>query len=158
MSYSGTPQNFVAANGTGAILDSNLNACVQTGQTAAILRGFIGITGMSVLLPGLVAPGDGGGGQYYWSVGDYTDNGNTVIVPYGATGQGAWLLVRSMSNAPTYTVSGLPTVGAANQGQQAYVTNGRNPGEGIAAGTGCLATVNKNGVWCAVWSGVQVVA
>jgi len=155
---SGSPSNFVSSNGVGVISDSNLNAIVQTGQTAAILRGFTGISGMSVTLPGLSSAGDGGAGLFYWSSGTYTDNGTTVIVPNGATGQGAWLRAASRFLAPLYTVAALPAVVAANQGQFAYATNGRNTGEGSRAGTGCLVTCNSAGVWAAVWSGVQVVA
>jgi hypothetical protein len=150
------PQNAVSANGVGAVLDANLNAFVQTGQTAAILRSFIGIAGMSVTLPGLTAAGDGGSGIFYWAAGSYTDNARTVIVPPGAAGEGAWLRAASLYATPTYTVAGLPTVTSANQGQVAYATNGRNTGEGSGVGTGCLCTVNANGAWAAVWSGVPV--
>ena len=88
----GAPSNAVSSNGVGVVPDSLLNAFVQTDQTAAQLRGFIGITGMSAMLQGVYAPGDGGGGLFYWASGSYTDNNSSVIVPYGATGQGAWLL------------------------------------------------------------------
>lgn len=56
-----------------------------------------------------------------------------------------------------YAVSALPTVGVT-QGAMAYALDGRNTGEGSGAGTGCLCTYNLNGVWAAVWSGVQVEA
>lgn len=86
------PSNAVQANGSGVITDAELNSFVQTCQTAPQLRAFVGITGMAVMLQGIVAPGDGGGGLYYWSVGtSYTDNNGTVIVPPAAAGQGAWL-------------------------------------------------------------------
>lgn len=62
------------------------------------------------------------------------------------------------ANPPKYTVATLPTVTAANQGQFAYATNGRNTGEGSGAGTGCVVTVNSAGIWAAVWSGVHVVS
>jgi hypothetical protein len=55
---------------------------------------------------------------------------------------------------PKYTVANLPT--NVTQGCWAYVLDGRNPGESAGAGTGCLATVNSAGVWCAVWSGTAV--
>lgn len=153
---SNAPQNYVSANGMGQILDGNLNAAVQTTANVTVLRAFVGITGMTVTLQGLTAAGDGGTGTFYWSAGAYTDNGTTVIVPPAATGQGAWLRAASLFAAPLYTVAGLPAATSANQGQQAYATNGRNTGEGGGSGAGCLCTVNSAGVWCAVWSGAAV--
>jgi hypothetical protein len=89
---SGNIQNSVSVNGVGVVLDTLLNAFVQTDQTAAQLRGFVGITGMAVLLQGISAPGDGAGGMFYWNVGTaFVDDNNNTIVPYGAVGQGAWL-------------------------------------------------------------------
>jgi len=55
-----------------------------------------------------------------------------------------------------YTGGTLPPVTSANQGMIAYVTNGRNSGEGAGGGTGCLVTVNSAGIFAAVWSGVAV--
>lgn len=54
-----------------------------------------------------------------------------------------------------FAVAALP---ASTPGAMTYVSNGRNPGEGAGAGSGCLATVNVHGVWAAVWSGTQVLA
>ena len=84
--------NSVASNGIGVVPDAQLNAYVQVVTNAAALRSFIGLTGMAVTLLGSNAPGDGGGGLFYWSQGSYTDNGTTTIVPPGAAGQGAWIL------------------------------------------------------------------
>jgi hypothetical protein len=71
-----------------------------------------------------------------------------------------YLLQQTLSTlAPVtrnYTGSTLPAVTSANQGQMAYVTNGRNSGEGAGSGTGCLVTVNSAGIWAAVWSGIAV--
>lgn len=58
-----------------------------------------------------------------------------------------------------YTVALLPTPTAI--GQVAFASNGRNTGEGAAAGTGCLVQIQvKSAIltWCAVWSGVAVTA
>lgn len=152
------PSNGVSANGQGVVTDDQLNTYVQTDQTVAQLRGFVGVSGMAVLLQGITAPGDGGAGQFYWATGNYTDDGQSVIVPPGAAGQGAWLRTASLYPVPKYTVAGLPLVAPANQGQVAYTTNGRNTGEGSGSGTGCLVTVNSAGIWVAVWSGVAVTA
>ena len=59
------------------------------------------------------------------------------------------------------TVAALPTVTLTNVGSIAFANNGRNTGEGAAAGTGCAVQVqNKAGtaIWCAIWSGVAVTA
>lgn len=53
----------------------------------------------------------------------------------------------------SFTLSALPSMA---QSATAYVTDCRNPAETAGNGTGCLATVNKNGIWTAVWSGVTV--
>jgi len=150
------PNNFVSQNGVTTLADSQLNTAVQTDQTATQLRGFVGIVGMAVSLQGLSSAGDGGSGLFYWNTGTFTDDGITTIVPYGATGQGAWIRAPGLYSIPKYTVSGLPSVAAANQGAVAYATNGRNTGEGAGSGTGCLCTVNSAGIWAAVYSGVAV--
>lgn len=148
------PTNIVASNGVGVISDDQANTYTQTDQTASQLRGFIGNTGMAVMLQGLIAPGDCGSGLFYWATGNFTDDGQSTIVPPGAAGQGAWVRSTTLYGAPKFAVAALPGVSSANQGQIAYATNARNTGEGANAGTGALVTVNKNGVWACVWSGV----
>lgn len=54
---------------------------------------------------------------------------------------------------PITTVAGLPAV--APLGQLRFASNGRNPGEGAAAGTGTLV-IGTGAGWRAVWSGVAV--
>lgn len=152
------PTNTVAVNGLADISDDQLNTYLQTDQTVAQLRQFVGLAGMAVIIQGLSAPGDGGSALYYWNAGAYTDNGSSVIVPPAAAGEGAWLRSLPSYMPPVYMVAGLPTVTAANQGQVAYASNGRNTGEGSGSGTGCLVAVNSAGVWAAVWSGVAVTA
>lgn len=88
----GIPSNAVQVNGVGVLTDDELNTLVQVDQTAAQLRGFTGVTGMAVIMMGATAVNDGQGGIYYWQTGTaFIDNGTTVIVPPGASGQGAWL-------------------------------------------------------------------
>jgi len=132
-----------------------LNTMVQACDTFAELRGFVGTAGMQVYARGQAAPGDGFQGMFYWNanlVG--TDNNYSTIVPSGSV-QGCWVLD---SATPAFPVASLPAVASVNQGLVAYATNGRNTGEGAGVGTGCLVSVNKNGVWAAVWSGVLVTA
>lgn len=59
------------------------------------------------------------------------------------------------TSVPSYTVAGLPA--AAAVGVVAYASNGRNTGQGAAAGTGTLV-VGSGAAWIAVWSGVAVTA
>lgn len=52
------------------------------------------------------------------------------------------------------TAASLPAT--APLGQLRFASNGRNPGEGGGAGTGCVVVGNGAGVWKSVWSGVAV--
>lgn len=85
------PTNQVSRNGVGAVSDSQLNTYVQTDQTATQLRNFVGASGMSVMLQGIAAPGDGKAGFFYWDsgIGFIDDNLNTIVPP--AADAGAWI-------------------------------------------------------------------
>lgn len=149
------PSNVVASNGNGVVSDNQLNTYLQTDQTVSQLRAFVGVSGMAVALQGLSSPGDGGAGLFYWAIGSgYTDNGTSVIVPPAAAGQGAWLRSHSLYSVPSFLVAALPSVTSANQGIVAYAKNARNTGETTGNGTGCVVSVNANGIWACVWSGV----
>lgn len=151
------PTNVQSANGSGVVTGQQLNSYAQWCANITQLRGFVGLTGMVVMLQGITAAGDGGAGLFYYAQGSsYTDDGVNTIVPTAATGQGAWLRAYSFYSAPKYLKAALPVVTSGNQGQLAYCSNGRNTGEGAGSGTGCLVTVNSAGVWAAVWSGVAV--
>jgi len=60
------------------------------------------------------------------------------------------------TSVPTYTVAGLPA--SAPLAHLAFATNGRNPAEGVGAGTGCVVVGNGAATWKAIWSGVAVTA
>lgn len=90
---SGIPTNIVSANGVAVITDAQLNTFTQTDATVSDLRGFVGITNLTTVLLGLDAPGQGGGGLFFWNNGSFTDDGVNTIVPPAAAGQGAWLRV-----------------------------------------------------------------
>ena len=83
-----------------------------------------------------------------------------IVLALQESTKAIYLLVETVKTlAPVtsqYTFATLPAVTSANQGQVAYVINGRNPAEGAGVGTGCLATVNSAGIWAAVWSGTVV--
>lgn len=58
----------------------------------------------------------------------------------------------------TFTVATLPTTGVAN-GQYAFASNGRKPGEGAAAGTGVPVFWNgATSTWFSYCSGAVVTA
>ena len=88
-----------------------------------------------------------------------TFNGTTDLVgPVNVTGAAGFTKPVQL---PVSTVSGLPAIILSQVGSLAYASNGRNTGEGAAAGTGCVVQVqNKSGTatWCAIWSGVAVTA
>ena len=115
------PTNGVANSGTGVVTGDQLNTYLQTDQTAAQLRAFVGTTGMEVALQGVTAPGDGWAGSFFWNVGSFTDDGYNTIVPPAATGRGAW--IRIPDYASVFEVSGtLATVTAV--GANMTVNNG----------------------------------
>ena len=85
------PSNVVSRNGVNVIGDDELNSYVQGCTTAAQLRTFSGLSNMEVLLLGISAVNDGGGGLFYWQNGTgFADDNYDVIVPQGTT-SGAWL-------------------------------------------------------------------
>ena len=115
------PTNSVANSGTGVVTGDQLNTYLQTDQTAAQLRAFVGTTGMEVALQGVTAPGDGWAGNFIWNVGSFTDDGYNTIVPPAAARQGAW--IRIPDYASVFEVSGtLATVTAV--GANMTVNNG----------------------------------
>jgi hypothetical protein len=127
------PSNAVSSNGIGVVPDALLNTFLQTDQTAAQLRAFVGQTGMAVILQGITAPGDGGGGLFYWNSGSYTDNNSTVIVPSAAAGQGAWLLAALAGPSGAY----LPLAGGTITGN--LRVNGTTTLAGAVSGAGITA-------------------
>ena len=148
-----SPQNFVSSNGIGAVSDANLNANTQTDSTAAQLRGFGGaIAGMACMLQGISAPGDGNGGLFYWSNGSgYVDDNLNTIVPFGSSGQGAWLRAGLTAPSGIYllltggTVSG-PLVAAGGFSTTNAAVSGTVSGVAFAdlvpAGTNTMLEVN----------------
>jgi hypothetical protein len=85
------PALTVFADGPVAVDADNLNTFVQTAQTANQLRTLTGVIGMTVMLQGIAAPGDGLGGFFFWNAAATAadDNLNT-LVPNGSI-PGAWL-------------------------------------------------------------------
>ena len=83
----------VQNNGISLLTDDYLNGLVQGTALASDLREFIGRDGMQVSVCGKTAPGDGGGGVFFWSTTSTApDDGATAIQPNGAL-TGRWLLL-----------------------------------------------------------------
>lgn len=85
------PFNQTSYQGVGSVPADLLNTYTQNVNTAALLRGFIGISTMYVLLGGVSYIGDGNGGIFYWSPNATGPDDNlNVIVPTGSA-NGAWV-------------------------------------------------------------------
>ena len=84
------PAPQVQYAGVGVVGADQYNTYVQVCSNYAQMRTFNGLAGMVVCALGTTASNDGGQGHFYWSLGTYTDNNSTIIVPYSQTG-GAWL-------------------------------------------------------------------
>ena len=64
----------------------------------------------------------------------------------------------SFRDPPSYTVAGLPTTGNS-AGAYAWASNGRLPGQGSGAGTGCPIFWNAaTSQWYSFLSGAQITA
>lgn len=87
------PQLTAQIQGQGTVSADQLNTYGQWCVNVTQLRNFIGLPYMEVFLEGLVSPGDGGQGIFYWnptSLGP--DNGTTIIVPQPGV-PGAWVMI-----------------------------------------------------------------
>ena len=131
---SALPANVVSFNGVGVVSDSQLNANVQGSQNVNQLRSFVGLSGMSVMIQGTAAPGDGGVGLFYWNPGNYTDDGVNVIVPYAAAGQGAWLRSIPTSSGSTSIIVSDGSTEVMNVGTINFVG-------AVVSGTSVVATI-----------------
>jgi hypothetical protein len=108
-----TPQQFIQGQGT--VSADNLNTFVQTVSNITQLRSLIGLPGMQILLEGLVVPGDGGAGPFYWNVTSIgPDNGTSVIVPQQGV-PGAWLRL-AISQTSLVSVANIAALQALNGG------------------------------------------
>ena len=113
-----TPQQFIQGQGT--VSADNLNTFVQTVTNITQLRLIIGLPGMQILLEGLVTPGDGGAGPFYWnttSIGP--DNGTSIIVPQSGV-PGAWIRL-SISQTSIVTLSNIASLESFSGGSAASV-------------------------------------
>ena len=109
-----SPRVYVNGDTASPVSGDNLNTFVQTFATAAQLRTLTGVSGMEVALQGISAVGDGGQGNFCWSVSSTAaDDNATVIRPTGVT-VGAWIrlptsVAGSDATLSTVTVPGSTT-------------------------------------------------
>lgn len=89
IAQTGAPQVFVGGQ---VLTHDQVNAFAQAVDNIAALRLGVGTGHMTVILRGATAPGDGGGGQFYWNgTSAAADDGVSVIQPTGYSGVGRWL-------------------------------------------------------------------
>ncbi len=88
--------------GQGTVSDDQLNTFVQSCDTTAQLRAFIGTVGLEVALRGINTAGDGGAGDFYWNpTATGTDDNFSFIVPEPGI-PGAWIRLSSLAVAVNY--------------------------------------------------------
>ena len=87
------PQLTVQRQGVGAVSADYLDGLIQSCNTFADLRAFVGTTGMQVYVRGTTAFADGGQGFYAWSATATANDGFYAIRPAGVGTAGAWLRV-----------------------------------------------------------------
>lgn len=109
------PNLTVSANGTGAIDADYLNGLMQSCDTIAQLRDFIGTQGVMVFCRGSATAGDGAQGWFWWNPSSSAaDNGISVIIPNGVT-TGAWLRLPYIIGIPrVFTGAGSITVATSD--------------------------------------------
>jgi hypothetical protein len=110
------PQLTQYIQGQGSVSADGLNTFMQTCDTVAQLRAFVGLPGIEVTIRGFTAPGDGGAGQFYWDqTGTGPDNGTTIIVPTAAA-SGCWVRLVNFSGGAN------PLFQAASVGSQSLTS------------------------------------
>ncbi len=156
---------FVALSSNGTTLDSSRGITIASGNLVA--HGSGGPWSRYNLAPTIQVYGSGANP----AIALFDPNGAD---PWAITGSGDFLVAQMppLGNATTtpdvrlqidhttgatklasFHVERLPRVTPSQQGEIAYATDCRNAGEPAGDGTGCLVTVNRRGVWAAVWSG-----
>ena len=143
----------VAADGVGVVSAGQLNAYALSCYNVGVLRTVVGQTGMTAFLQGTNVPNDGGEGTFYW---DYastaTDNGTTVIRPYGVI-YGAWILssgsggsgVASFSAGTTGFTPSTATTSAVVLAGTLNVSNGGTGQTTASAAFNALSPITSTG-------------
>jgi hypothetical protein len=85
------PSNQIYVQGQSQVSADNLNTFVQTVNTAADLRTFVGIPGISVNLLGISSVNDGSGGLFLWSASATAPDDNLNVIVPPAAANGAWV-------------------------------------------------------------------
>lgn len=103
------PALKVAIQGFGELDADNCNSYEQTCDTAAELLDFIGAPGVQVLLRGIVAVNDGGGGIFYWNAAGVANDGFANFAPIGAA-VGCWTRLTLNTEDVTTMVTGASAI------------------------------------------------
>lgn len=144
------PKLTVSVTGSGVVDGDQLNTYLQTCDTMAELRNFIGIPGVQVFVRGFNAPNDGGQGNFYWNATGTAadDNGVTTVVPFGA-GSGEWTrLVASLgqsSGSQTFTAVGVTSFIVQSTTYKVLVIGGGGGGGNSGDGSGGGVAGNNGG-------------
>lgn len=102
------PDLTVFSNGTGVLIDQQLNTFVQGGALLANLRSFPGVQNLTVWMIGYTTANDGGQGMFYWNSAAITadDGGVTTIAPYGVL-YGRWIRLSTTSTSSATATNGI---------------------------------------------------
>jgi hypothetical protein len=147
------PSNYAWAQGQANVGADQLNTFVQGSAVAAQLRSFIGLSNMSVLVFGIEAINDGGGGNFYWNGSTTSADDNFNIIRPNGVIQGAWeRLELAGESSEQYTpafefLGGTPPIGNETLGMHTFfstVTMPANFGGGVGS-----ALVNPTGAFVA---------
>ena len=138
------PSNATYSNGSGVISGDQLDTFVQGGMLVANLRVFTGLANMTVVTLGTSTAGDGGGGEFYWnSTSTATDDGVTVVRPYGLT-VGAWLRVpQQISGGYISNVAITGSSFGSGTISNTAISNGTVANAAISGGTVANATISN---------------
>lgn len=138
------PSNATYSNGSGVVSGDQLDTFVQGGMLVANLRVFTGLSNMTVVTLGTSTAGDGGGGEFFWnSTSTATDDGVTVIRPYGLT-VGAWLRVpQQISGGYISNVAITGSSFGSGTISNTAISNGTVANAAISGGTIANATISN---------------
>lgn len=141
------PANRIYRNGVIPVTGDEFNTFMQGASTAATLRAFIGVTGMTVELQGIAAVGDGLGGAFFWNPNSTAADDNLdVIVPYDASPLGgAWNRLGTPASPTGPTGATGMTGVSGSTGATGPLGTGPTGATGATGGTGPTGPTGRTG-------------